>query len=97
MTKQTPKRLQGDSKREAAWLLNRGYDGLYAAGECACECSDLYPCGERQDDCRPGYKGNCTDACEHEGAGEGNWHISANKPAVELASSPPRGSHVGEG
>ncbi len=71
---------------EARQLRKAGYDGLYHPGECACEVDDLYPCGERHPDCRPGYKGPCTDDCEHEGAGEGNWHISPTKP---LAPQPP--------
>ncbi len=80
MTEQTPKRLQGDAKREGAWLRNRGYDGLYYPGECACLVDDLYPCGERNDGCKSGYKGDCDDDCEHEGSGAGEWHISADKP-----------------
>lgn len=89
MSEQVPKRLQGDSDREGAWLRNRGYDGLYAAGECACLSDDLYPCGERPDECRPGYKGDCSDACTHEGAGEGNWHISPDKPVTVNAGATP--------
>ena len=64
---------------EARQLRKAGYDGLYYPGECACLVDDLYPCGERQDGCRPGYNGDCTDECEHEGAGKGNWHISPVK------------------
>lgn len=71
------------ARDEARQLRKAGYDGLYSPGECACLIEDLYPCGERHKDCRPGYKGNCTDECEHEGAGEGNWHISAEREKVQ--------------
>jgi hypothetical protein len=40
-----------------------GFDGLYTPGECACECSELAPCGDVVLDesgwingCQPGYK-----------------------------------------
>ena len=72
--------------KEAAWLTRRGFDGLYSPGECACLVDDLYPCGERGEGCRPGYKGDCTDDCEHEGAGEGNWHVSPDKPGEASGS-----------
>lgn len=38
------------------WLESNGYDGLFAAGECACLVSDLAPCGEFPWDCEPGYR-----------------------------------------
>ena len=62
---------------EARQLLKAGYDGLYFAGECACKVDDLYPCGERQDECEPGYLQPCPSEC-----GEHRWHIG--KVKVEL-------------
>ena len=39
------------------WLKENGYHGLYSdGGECACELSDLQPCGENFSDCSPGIK-----------------------------------------
>lgn len=75
-------RLWKPGRNEAAKLRAHGFDGLYSPGECACLVDDLYPCGKRQDDCTPGYKGDCDDTCEHEAAGEGNWHVSPEKPKV---------------
>lgn len=39
-------------------LIEKGYDGLYCPGECACENDDLFPCGEPSSlrECHPGYK-----------------------------------------
>jgi hypothetical protein len=39
-------------------LIEKGYDGLYSSEECACEITDLFPCGEPQNlhECHPGYK-----------------------------------------
>ncbi len=52
-------------------LIARGYDGLYSeAGECACDTSDLAPCGEMQHDCIAGFKVPCPQDC-----GEHDWHI----------------------
>lgn len=36
------------------WLTERGYHGLYAEN-CGCGLDDLIPCGERCEDCKPGY------------------------------------------
>lgn len=49
-------------------LKANGYDGLYVAGECACQLSDLAPCGERDDACKPGYFVPCNCGC-------GGFHI----------------------
>lgn len=38
------------------YLEISGYDGLYNPGLCACELSDLMPCGEVQGECYAGYK-----------------------------------------
>lgn len=39
------------------YLKNNKLDGLYSdGGECACELSDLQPCGENFSDCSPGIK-----------------------------------------
>lgn len=38
-------------------LVDNGFDGLVNGDlECGCELSDLQPCGERFDDCKPAYK-----------------------------------------
>lgn len=45
-------------EREAEWLTARGFDGLYHPDpvmECGCFVGDLYPCGERPRECRPGH------------------------------------------
>lgn len=77
MSEQVPLRLQG-TPREAAWLRNRGYDGIYQPGECACLVDDMYPCGERHSDCRPGWRELCDEHCDHPGSGApGDWHITS--------------------
>ncbi len=38
------------------YLNENEFDGLYQPGECACEKSDLAPCGETPLDCLAGYK-----------------------------------------
>jgi hypothetical protein len=64
-----------------AWLKEHSYTGLYDDDcECGCELSDLMPCDLSGCNCKAGYKCKCDDNCEHEGAGESDWHISANKP-----------------
>jgi len=45
-------------EKERARLIARGYDGLYHPDpvmECGCFADDLYPCGERPKECRPGH------------------------------------------
>jgi hypothetical protein len=37
-------------------LIKSGFSGLYVPGECACELSDLAPCGEDPSLCEFGYK-----------------------------------------
>jgi hypothetical protein len=44
-------------QRESEWLIAKGFDGLYHPDpwmECGCFADDLYPCGERPKECRPG-------------------------------------------
>ena len=41
------------------WLIENKYDGLYQAGECACEVGELFPCDHLDgicSDCTAGYK-----------------------------------------
>lgn len=38
------------------YLADNGFDGLQNGGECGCEISDLFPCGEDPTHCTPGYK-----------------------------------------
>ena len=39
------------------YLKSNKLDGLYSdGGECACELSDLQPCGENFSECSPGIK-----------------------------------------
>lgn len=47
------------------WLKENGYNGLYSdGGECACELSDLQPCGENFSDCSPGIKKTWSEMTE---------------------------------
>jgi hypothetical protein len=56
------------------WLIDHGYDGLWnEAGECACDLSDLIPCGGPCDECQAGYKTPCD-------CGEHHYHIGKEKP-----------------
>jgi len=41
------------------YLKKNGFDGLYCAGECACEADDLAPCDQLGLDCSPGFKSPC--------------------------------------
>jgi hypothetical protein len=45
------------SEKEQAYLIRRGFDGLWTpdGGGCGCHVGDLYPCGHRLKSCRPGY------------------------------------------
>lgn len=68
------------------YLTNRGYDGLYLDGECACEMGDLMPCvggplpyGTTPENCKPGYRTDC-----HCGEGCG-FHIQP-KPAPPITA-----------
>ena len=40
--------------RSKEWLTRHGYDGL-CGYECGCALDDLMPCGEPDNDCKPGY------------------------------------------
>lgn len=64
-------------------LKANGFDGLYSdGGECACDLSDLAPCGETEDGgdfingCHGGYK-HLDPRPEH--ARYGDWVISKKK------------------
>lgn len=63
------------------YLKANGYDGLCEVGcECACELSDLFPCGGDMADishCQPGHKTPCPDDCEL--GGDCSWHIKPGK------------------
>ena len=48
-------------------LENKGYDGLYCPGLCACEKGDLSPGSCLSNDCKPGYK--------HTHTKDGTWWI----------------------
>lgn len=49
-----------------AWLKEHGYDGLYNDdADCACQRTDIAPCGAIGRDCAPGYKAPCGDECGH--------------------------------
>ena len=59
------------------WLDENGYDGLYVSGTCACDLSDLAPCGEGpSSDCKPGYK-HFDPRPEHKKCGD--WAIFSSK------------------
>lgn len=39
-----------------AYLVTHGYDGLYEPdNDCACKLSDLMPCDQPMQSCRPGH------------------------------------------
>lgn len=79
---ETSKAKWTQGRNEAHELQKHGYDGLWNPdGDCACQVSDLYPCGERGDNCSPGYKIPCPqgDGCDL-GCGQNGWHISSSKP-----------------
>ena len=64
-----------------SYLTENGYDGLYNSNvECACELSDLAPCGDISATyCAAGYKQEgCTESC---GAGC-DFHICKDKPTI---------------
>ena len=50
------------------WLKENGYDGLYNPGKCACEISDLFPCGGQDCylECMPGYKTKIKPGSEYD-------------------------------
>lgn len=79
----------------ADWLKRHKYDGLYNPECCACLIDDLAPCGEMQNECRPGYRADCSDACgcEHyfyEGAWpEKPWHVQKERPTDTCTGQPP--------
>ena len=51
------------------YLKNNKLDGLYSdGGECACELSDLQPCGENFSDCSPGIKKTWDEMTEEQRA-----------------------------
>ena len=60
------------------YLKKGGYDGLFNAGECACEVDNLFPCEAPADDCKPGHFAPCPKTC-----GEHDWHIQARKPKTK--------------
>lgn len=64
----------------AEYLKANGFDGLFSdGGDCACELSDLMPCGRDWDctsDCEAGYRVPCPPAC-----GDHDWHMAEKKEA----------------
>lgn len=72
-------------------LTANGYDGLYNTdGECACELSDLAPCGGITGECRPGHKIPCDGEGGSECMGDCYFHIT------ELLPAPAPGDAEGE-
>ena len=61
------------------YLQENGYDGLYY-NSCACEISDLMPCGEYFADCKPGYKIPCPGPESCALGGECLFHIGPKRP-----------------
>ena len=62
------------------YLHKHKFDGLWdddgGGCACACEITDLAPCGEpNYEHCRVGYKTKCPRSC-----GEHDFHIVARKP-----------------
>lgn len=65
-------RLAIETQRDQR-LKERGFDGLWNPdGECACLAENLYPCGARQEKCRPGVMVPCR-------CGEHDFHIEDRK------------------
>ncbi len=56
------------------YLKANGYDGLYT-DDCGCWLTDLFPCGENFEDCKPGYEVPC-------GWETGNWHDDPNSKCI---------------
>ena len=57
-----------------AHLVQNGFDGLYQPdAECACEISDLQPCGDEFGSCKAGYK-------RDDPSSPGDWLIGPEKP-----------------
>lgn len=69
-------------------LESEGFTGLFYPGECACECSDLAPCGNYVQD-KDGYINECHPGYKHfdlrpEHAKFGDFAIWAQKEAPSL-------------
>lgn len=65
-------------------LRANGFDGLFnTCAECACEASDLAPCGQFGADCQPGVRVGCT--CGEECA----FHIVPKRATPERPDSIP--------
>ena len=59
------------------YLEKHGFDGIYQAGECACEIGDLAPCDSMCLDCEAGYKNYCEHCAEYDDCGTaGNLGMS---------------------
>ncbi len=67
------------------YLTRHGYDGLVQPGICGCVMDDLFPCGNLNELCEPGYKGPCS-------CGEGcDWDIYSTKEAAKEAEEGAKG------
>ena len=53
-------------------LKEKGFEGLWNEDGCACEISDLMPCGEPSPECQAGKKALCDGTCED---GKCDFHI----------------------
>lgn len=66
------------------YLVANNFDGLFNEEYCACQLSDLFPCGECFDTCEPGYKTPCDgpydDPDKSWCGGDCNFHVSSEKP-----------------
>jgi len=65
------------------YLVANGFDGLFHESNCACQLSDLCPCGEYFGDCEPGYKTTCDgpydDPDQAWCGGDCGFHISSER------------------
>lgn len=61
------------------YLKDHKFDGLYSeAGECACQISDMFPCGDGPfPECSAGVKIPCDGTCDY---GPCEFHIIEEKP-----------------
>lgn len=70
-----------------AHLTENEFDGLFNEDcGCACQLSDLFPCGECFDCCEPGYKTECDGPYEDPDrswcGGDCGFHVGRAKPHV---------------
>jgi hypothetical protein len=69
------------------WLKEHKFDGLCNLDvPCGCLCGDLAPCGEMNEDCRPGHRADVEeqDVCGCDGQGTKHWHVCIEGPVAAM-------------